>query len=77
MAEDEILKAWQGAIKHGEEVRHCADWVKVGEFVGPSPHPMYEVDVNWPGDPLNPCPCHLRNLRPVWWPIPDWVKVAE
>ena len=74
MAEDEILAAWQKAIKPGEKVCHSANWKEVGEYLGPSSHPEYDAAVNWPGDPLNPCPCYLRNLRPAWWPKPAWVE---
>ena len=72
MDEAKLAKAWQGIVKPGDKVWHISDPGKVGEFVGQSPHPMFEVDVNWPDDPCSLVPCHLRNLRPEWWPLPEW-----
>lgn len=73
MDEKDIQRAWQQAIKPGEWVRHSADW-RLGEYVGPSPHPMYDASVDWRDGEDNPLPCHLRNLYPAWWPTPEWAK---
>lgn len=77
MDEDEIVKAWQKALKPTEQVVHSADWLTIGEFLGPSTHPMYDADVNWPDRDEDRSPCFLRNLRPAWWPKPEWVTVAK
>ena len=71
MTEDEILKAWRAAIKPSERVRHGADWV-LGTVVGKSPHPVYDLDVEF-SDAFGISPVYVRNLFLEWWPAPEWV----
>ncbi len=70
MSEDTVLVAWRKAIKAGEKVRHIADWDLVGEYVGASRHPEYDVEVDWL-EPQGIWPSYIKNIYPEWWPIPD------
>lgn len=69
--------AWRKAIKPRETVRHIADWDRLGEFVGPSKHPEYDVDVDWLEDGGGVWPSYIDNLYPEWWPIPDDATCVE